>query len=213
MAEYDFESAVGRRLNARKIAPSANAWDRVNLQRNRQTKKSHSYIYKIAAILIIALGVLFLINPNEQVETRIAIEETPVPESTVIQTPEFAPATVANKAIKGPTAIVTHQKRQPHKTASPIYISAAELEKIKIDEITATVTLMADSGKEISEDDIDLLIENARREIAAGNGLTTPTDPTALLKNSESELDDSFRGSVIENLLQHKKIKLALGNN
>lgn len=213
MAEYDFESEIGRRLNARKIAPSANAWDRVNLQRNRQTKKSHSYIYKMAAILIIALGILFLINPSEQVETRIAIEEIPVPESTVNQTPEPAAATSSTKAITAPTAIVTHQKRQPHKTATPIYIGVAELEKIKIDEITATITLMADSGKEISEDDLDLLIENARREIAAGNGLTTPTDPTALLKNSESELDDSFRGSVIENLLQHKKIKLALGNN
>ena len=222
--EKDFEKELARKLNQRTIGPSSNAWERVNLQRSKPRKKSAPIIYWIAAALVLGIGLTFVdfesgkSGPDSVVTTTpqpvqkpdIAPEEPPIVQTkVVIQKPTFR-AAESTCIIKAETT----RNRAPQTAISqPIAGLRQNVKEQKTLEILIAVEQLAQSGKQPTEDDVDALIEKARREIASGNGLSKPTDATALLKSSESELDESFRAGVFENLFKHKKIKVALSSH
>lgn len=222
--EKDFEKGLGRKLNQRTIEPSSNAWERVNLQRGK-TKKRPTYIrYWIAALFVLGLGILWMQIGNQETEIPTTIVKTennmskPAQTKTGIELPEqsakeqIATITPRKTEIAEPADTETAKIELPKQQA--MTLASADVRRNEIeDKITSAVVLMIDSGKKVDADDVDLLIEKARKEIAAGNGLSKRTDATALLKDSESEIDENFRTGVFENLFKHKKIKVALSSH
>lgn len=218
--EKNFENEMKRRLGARELKPSADAWERVKLQRKR-TKKRPTYIYRIAAILAIGFFATWIgiqdrsaENETNLVTREIAKPKTPHSES-IVKTDQ--------PSAKAPQPLVTQPEPQQNAThptnkfpvkmpvERSLTLSAATIERRQLEtQITSALMSMSDAGKTITTDDVDALIEKARLEIAAGRGLSRQTDAAALLKDSESELDENFRAGVFENLFKHKKIKIAL---
>ncbi|NUY82626.1 hypothetical protein HUK80_17105 [Flavobacterium sp. MAH-1] len=222
--EKDFEKELSHKLNQRTIEPSSNAWERVNLQRGK-TKKRPTYIrYWIAALFVLGLGILWMQIGNQETEipTEIVKSENnpskPAQTKAGIELPEpsakeqIATITPRKTEIAEPANTQTAKPELPKQQT--LTLASADVRRHGIeDKITSTVVLMIDSGKKVDADDVDLLIEKARKEIAAGNGLSKRTDATALLKDSESEIDENFRTGVLENLFKHKKIKVALSSH
>ncbi|MBD3582888.1 hypothetical protein [Flavobacterium selenitireducens] len=219
--DKNFEKELGRKLNERAITPSGNAWERVNLQRERQPKKNTA-IYWIAAVLILGLGTTLLFNAGRQAEiTHEVVEvkkielETRSTKTTleIIEPMEVAtrPSDTEPKMIEQVPSTTAEPKQGVQETLT---IASAELTRSPADKkITSKIPLTLESAKKTDPNDVDLLIEIARKEIAAGRGLSKPTDANALLKASESELDESFRSGIIENVFKQKRIRVAFGNN
>ncbi|NMH28197.1 hypothetical protein [Flavobacterium silvaticum] len=217
MENLDFDKQLGNVLDQRRINPSENAWERVMLQRQAKKPKRKFPFLWIAALLIVALGIFAFLNSGSDRQENAVVSAPnevvkPMPEPVIVpekinqtQTSNKRPESVAE------TLAVAVPKDEIKTPIELINTQQADLEKRKIEEIAAVVIQMNESGKTISEDDVDALIEKARREIAAGNGPTQNTDATALLRDSEDELTGEFRSNVFQNLMTHKKIKIAFG--
>ncbi|RZJ69317.1 hypothetical protein [Flavobacterium sp.] len=222
--EKDFEKELGRKFNGRTIEPSGNAWERVNLQRGKVAKKRTPIIYWIAAAVILGIGISFMDFRGEK-----PIQSTPIATSETAVLPSVKPKQnvqkvapiykVGNHEVKfvNPTPFINEeivQIRQPETAIDqPIAPVAKSVQQQKADQILIALEQMAASGRQPTTDDVDLLIEKARKEIAAGRGLPQQTDANALLKDSESELDESFRSGIFENLFKQKRIRVAFGNH
>lgn len=222
--EKDFEKELAQKLNARTIAPSANAWERVNLQRNKKTKKRTPIIYWIAAAVVLAFGISLW-----DFGTDAPVKSTPIVTNETVSIPSVGPKTKTQKvlpiykvepnAVKfvKPTPIANEEIVENRKSESaidqPIANVNQSVQDQKIQEILVAVEQMAQSGKQPTEDDVDQLIEKARQEIAAGRGISKQTDATALLKDSENELNESFRSGIFESLFKQKRIRVAFGNH
>lgn len=220
--DKNFEKELGRKLSERTITPSVNAWERVKLQRERKPKK-RTYIYWMAATLVLALGMTVFFNTSRQAEVtptvvnneKNASEITSPKSSPEVVTPiEIASQQTSGRAKqpkRNPSALPEY-KILPREAA--LTIASADLTHLQTSlTITSKVQVAIKSDTKESADDVDLLIQKARKEIAAGRGLSKPTDANALLKASESELDESFRSGIIENVFKQKRIRVAFGNN
>ncbi|RZJ66254.1 MAG: hypothetical protein EOO50_10705 [Flavobacterium sp.] len=223
--EKNFENEMKRRLGERSLEPQPNAWERVALQRGQQKKNTTYIYYWIAAALVIGIGLTFLRFDDKVPTTNPEIivdrpEESAIPDSVkvfehrvrqkvvAVNEPEVVTKSDSDNKTETPIAI-----RQPQIVIEPtIETRQNPIEQQKIQEILVAVDDMIKAGKQPDEDDVDLLIEKARREIAAGNGLSKQTDANALLKDSESELNESFRSGIFESLFKQKRIKIAFSN-
>lgn len=219
--EKNFEAGLKRKLDQREIQPSANAWERVQLQRGKQKKQRPYIMYWVAAIFVIGFGV-FMLSEKRQTPEIIVVKEVEKAETPEVSQPKvILPETP--KSEKKEIAVSSRLKTVPTEpenqtapiapTQSPLQLANAELNRKEIhDKITAEVLIMVESGQKVNEDDVDALIEKARKELSAGHGLSKPTDANALLKASESEMDESFRTGIFESLFKQKRIKVALSS-
>jgi len=221
--DKNFEKELGRKLNGRQIEPSANAWERVNLQRGRKSR-NHTYIYWIAAAFVLGIGLMLVETGKTEIKTakEIVQKESATPKATD-EKGEIAakPFPDANQKV---TAVQLAKKQKTvasepvinvqNRKESEISLTMAQMHRKNLeDKVTAEIVLMVESGKTVHEDDVDLLLARARKEIASGNGLSQQTDASALLKASESELDENFRTGIIETLFKQKRIKIALSSH
>lgn len=225
--ERKFEKELHRKFNSRTITPSDDAWQRVNLQRNRKKKKP-VFIYKVAAVLVLALGISWIVFNGRQAEATPSIVNThtgapaakfatqpPVPPTDVVE-PRTKPDRPgkpgqAHDAIRQATAQISERGKTA--SADVVPILRPVVYEQKAEQIAIAINDMIASGKAVNEDDLDAMIEKARLEIASGRGLSKPTDASALLREGESELDENFRSGIIENLFKQKRIRVAFGNN
>lgn len=228
---FDFEEEIGRHLDERRITPSENAWERVNLLREKKAKpeKKRGFLW-IAAAILVGFGLLLVFNrkaSDKTTETSVVMSD-PVPSdkkdrnqmvipsdtSEITAQPEPQPA----ERLASHPETIQKQPMHPilpenqHQLQASVSQETIGIEKQKIREITAAVKLIASSGETVDEDDIDNLIEKARKEIAAGNGLSKETDASALLRDSEDELSKEFRTNVFKELVKHKRIRIAFGD-
>ncbi|WP_347374170.1 hypothetical protein [Aequorivita sp. Q41] len=81
-------------------------------------------------------------------------------------------------------------------------LSAEEiLINTKIDEVVASAKKLKENNQEVSVAEVELLLNNARREIQTQRILNSPkVDATALLQDVEWELEKSFRDKVFDAL-------------
>lgn len=226
--EKDFEKGLAQKLNQRTIEPSANTWERVNLQRSKAKKKAYPIIYWIAATLIIGIGLTFLHFATGGPDQQNAVVNKAVPLRHVAPTGhEVANCNDADNnisteitkpvAAKSPAFIIKTEIAQDRPQETSLSQQAADINRTvkeqKAQEILVALEQIAKAGKQPTEDDVDALIAKARLDIAAGNYPSRPTDAAALLKTSESELDESFRSGIFENLFKQKRIRVALSSH
>lgn len=211
----NFEQQLKHKLTQREITPAANAWERVQLQRGRKHKKNNT-IYYVAASVALLIGLFWTATRQSDLPANRP-GHTPVVTAPQIQTeaksePAVHPAPLATTT---PSRTTTQSViAQADRKASDIVPAAVQPEIPQAAIVTAPVGITpaiasVEHRAEIDYNDVDALIAKARMELAAGRGLSNPTDATTLLRDSESELDRNFRHSVIEYLFKQKKIKLA----
>ncbi|HET8803711.1 MAG TPA: hypothetical protein VFM72_03970 [Aequorivita sp.] len=71
----------------------------------------------------------------------------------------------------------------------------------KVDEVVASVKKLQENNPEVNATDVELLLNNARRDIQTERILNNPkVDATALLQDVEWELEKSFRDKVFDAL-------------
>ena len=71
----------------------------------------------------------------------------------------------------------------------------------KVDEVVASVKKLQENKTEVTANDVEALLNNARREIQTQRILnSTKVDATALLLDVEWDLDKSFRDKVFDAL-------------
>lgn len=214
-----FEQQMKRKLAQREIAPGANAWERVQLQRGRKPKKNYT-LYYVAASGAALLALLWTINQRSGASFHPPATPSPVvttpalPQQEQIADSIPAPAIVAPRIAKPRTPIAQSERRTaPETSAERVQDAISDAVTPLPAPIIITPALASvEPGAEIDYNDLDALIAKARMELAAGRGLSNPTDATSLLRDSESELERNFRHSVLEYLFKQKKIKLALDN-
>lgn len=228
--ENKFDNQLSEALKNREIQPSENAWERVNLQRNREKSKSFSLglFYKAAIVLVfLAAGSWLFFNQNESESTEIVTDATP---TETIFIPKVNEAIVETKVFDKNSVVVNVQKNTKTAESNPIVqrekinvITAENVntlaqienrnEVIKSEELDKITNILLEKTKDkqtITESDLDQMIAEVRNRINQSNN-SSPTDATALLKNSENELSEEYRNSVFQNFMEHKKIKIAFG--
>lgn len=218
---FDFESDMKRQLSQRELTPSENAWDRVQLLRERKPvrKKPRLLLWAASMAAVIAIA-LVLFSGEKKIGTSLPVVQTEKPAANQPLLP------VKPAAEREETAIVASEAPETLSRPIPVGIETvtemplqsaietemAGIQQQKISEITASVMALAESGKPVPEDDIDALINKARIDIASGQGLSQPTDASALLRDSENEMTEEFRSNVFKELIKHKRIRIAFGD-
>lgn len=109
--------------------------------------------------------------------------------------------------------VITSSKRQPSysnnvKAIRSITPQASKnesetLENIMVSEMVAQIQNMKDNGQSVTEADIDLLLAKAQKAIHYKSVVTEnnyAVDANALLKDVESDLQESFRNKIFEAL-------------
>ena len=86
--------------------------------------------------------------------------------------------------------------------------------KLKVAEVVAEVAAIKKSNKEISEDEINALLEKAQHEIQSQRIIANnKVDATALLNSVEEELETNFRDKVFDALgEQYEKVRTAVAD-
>lgn len=71
----------------------------------------------------------------------------------------------------------------------------------KVDEVVASVKFLQEKNQEVTAEEVETLLNNARRDIRTQRILSSPkVDATALLQDVEWELEKSFRDKVFDAL-------------
>lgn len=211
--EKKFEKELGQRLNERVILPSENAWERVQMQRRKPRKKRMTWPW--AAVLAILLGLFWTMFTNEEPAAVVVDHpaEIPVPDSMVAPTP-VAPTlqqivqTPVKRQIREAGPVDDNPERN---AASDVVVPV--MEKRLVDVLPNAVPNVEIAERAMVTKPVDetaYFLEKARRELSQGRNVLPPTDAHALLKTSESELDEAYRASTLEGLFKHKRIKIAL---
>lgn len=236
MSPFDLEKNIRSKMRDREIEPSASAWDRLEEQMDSQKPKSlQSYkkLYAVAAILVLGLISVVFINDAINTTPEVVAEESVEIDDHL----NSVPSTITNGVAS--EEIVTEKHNEPEitpnntedkpvlKLASQEMIAVETVQEKEIDkelfletnefldekalDVATEIRNLLDSKDEVSLDEVDLLLENARREIFLERTLNSPkTDALALLQDVEWELDQSFYDKVFYALGdQFKKLATA----
>lgn len=97
-------------------------------------------------------------------------------------------------------ANVTKQEEEPL-LKNTIQKEEDKLFNTKVEEVVASVKKLQENNPEVNATDVELLLNNARRDIQTQRILNSPkVDATALLEDVEWELEKSFRDKVFDAL-------------
>lgn len=235
MAPEKFENNVKKVLQEREIAPTAEAWDRLEQRLEQKKGASKPYFWWVSAAAAIAV-VFFLLgsyfNTNIPSETPQIVEETP--EMPILEEKTTEPEVLQVAAqeveeIQEETSAETPVKNdifEPPVSEAPeeeILIASQDAsgaietteENIPLNELLVedikTEIAVQDFSSEVSDSEIEALLLLATAELKADRAPAVSADH--LLHEVEYELEQSFRQKVFEvvkeNLL---KAKTAVAN-
>jgi len=224
MKQYNIEDQLQRKLKERTITPSAEAWDRISYNRHQQKKKKkHTVWYwTVAAVAVISLSGILLILLNDS-NTIITPEQKVVEKQTKPTGIEVIPEKIIQKELKN--EIVFQNEKSNINTTSVIehiLIVRQEVkpinmfpnsEIVKANEVAIAIHEIAMIKGKVTDQEVDSLLHKAQREIAIDRlkNKKLPTDDTALLNETEKEMENSFREKTFSIFkLQFKTIKIAL---
>lgn len=227
MEKYNIDEQLHRKFSERTIAPSPNAWERIAYNRKQQQKRKRKLLlYKIAAVIVISLGLFGLFINNNSVitpqESKV-VQETKSTVPVIEQQPQVITATVHKQAVvalpPAQQAPVAHKNNKPvlvdSITKQHMGIALQQLELQKANEVAYSINQLALQKRQVTEDDVEALLLNAQKEIAM-EGLknkSLPASDTALLKEAETQVENSFREKTL-GIFKHKfrTIKIALSD-
>ena len=227
MAPIEFEKQIKERLEARKIKPSKNAWNRISdqLEPGKAQPKPRYYRYAIAAAVVgVVLAVIWInsiSDPKTMEMTPAIVEEAPdVPaeenNTRIDQEMEDNNTMVAdfeegNKGDDNGSEVIRDMHKSDHliiadKTNPSNHKDQTRDADLiideKITELVAQVELMEENREAVTEAEVDSLLRNAQRELLADKQFneSNRVDASALLAGVEDELNKSFRDQVFEKL-------------
>ena len=226
MSPFNLEKNIRSKMQNRELEPSSSAWERLEQQldaEENKTSKNYSLIFAVAAVLIIALiSVVFLKTHSietPQIGTEIPLEEvkpkekqnfdSSMPTEIVFEEPDKK---VSDEVIKseirtsdsesysedavGIVSATTREKDQGISEEKENIVKDDFFEQ-KVMDVATTIRNRFESDENIDLDEVELLLENARREIYQERLLkNSQTDATALLNEVEWELDKNFYDKV-----------------
>ncbi len=221
MAHDNFEDLLKRQLEARRLEPSENAWERINARPRGKRSRRRGFVYTaVAAGLLLLMGWFWTNRPETVIENRVVTAPAVEPEKQVVNTaPVIAPPRLVKDKKEGwATTIVPPappMDKNPHVVSetpsAPVVVPTVEEQKIQ--EIVAELDQRQQNGKAITDATVDSLLANAQREIALEKQQRSGTDPTRLLAESEIELNRSFKERVFTAINKFRKVRIAVSSN
>lgn len=213
MEPNKLENDFRNKLNQREIQPSEKAWDRLDamLSVTEKKKPNRTWMYIAASFLgFLLVGTLFFKQSEVEIEKTnqvITLEEKNNTEK------EITPVKTFEKPfeLKSQQAIVNHKIHQKSSEKSELAKNEVAVEKIvkeefsiedvKAQEVAQQIAELSQSGKEVTDQEINDLLNKAKRDIAKERILKNSTqkiDAMALLLDAEKGLDNSFKQRVFE---------------
>lgn len=213
MEPNKLENDFRNKLNQREIQPSEKAWDRLDamLSVTEKKKPNRTWMYVAASFLgFLLVGTLFFKQSEVEIEKTnqvITLEEKNNTEK------EITPVKTFEKPfeLKSQQAIVNHKIHQKSSEKSELAKNEVAVEKIvkeefsiedvKAQEVAQQIAELSQSGKEVTDQEINDLLNKAKRDIAKQRILKNSTqkiDAMALLLDAEKGLDNSFKQRVFE---------------
>ena len=245
MAPIKFEEHVKEKLDEREIRPSAGSWDKLNSSLDKSQKSSGGKWWMSAAAAVVVLMISSLLFLDQQNENTPVIVEEPAEnglnensEKAKFEQPveiaseeqekiqELKPSNKIEeskpekrKESTGVVAANVSNKRQPVESVSIIQTRVNEgAEAFYSEDIQALIASVVKgdgSGKQVSEDEVEALLAEARREVSreakmAGN---SALDPDELLAQAEDEIYQSFKEKIFNVLKDgYQKAVIAVSN-
>lgn len=227
MKDRNLEQQLADKLGNRSITPSVKAWERIahNRQQGKtQKKKKMVFVYyRAAAVLfLLASGYIFIM----QNKTDVIITEPQVVGSDKVTAPVLPseePVVTKSVEIKQPEVVAYKEleiKKQSYEVVAEKQevVSVADSEALiegKQPEFNLHVEpieeLVAIDEAEFYEQETDMLLKEAVKDVAANKNLSNTTNDTALLKEVEAEMDEYYREKAMSIFsLKHKTIRIAV---
>ncbi len=238
----EIESKIKDKFEERRLKPSNQAWDKLSERLdNQEEKKNRKPVFwlSIAASII---GILFIVS--QFINNETAVDNTPiivdVPEvikeidqsntieEKVVQA-VVKEETINNKkverfvetkkqqqqvAVINPPQTVSIDNNNNLKKTPELPKKSLTFEEQKIQDLVAQVQSMKAESKVVTDNDIDVLLKTAQKEIKLNrlyNETTGVVDANVLLQDVETELDQSFRSKVFEALkTSYNSVKTAV---
>lgn len=222
MKDKNLEQQLAEKLGNRSIAPSDQAWERIarNRQQGKQKQKNNKrlFMYYAAAVLVFLFGGYWFVantpdtTPQQQVVDTNKTELPTVTDNQAVAVSEpqqsLTKETYNENSKQGVSIPVYKQEAavvQESDKQSPLIEKHSQL----------NASLLAEAKPVTNEkhydDEVDYLLKNAIKEVAADKQLSKKTDNTALLKEVESEMDEYYRDKAMSIFaLKNKKIRFAV---
>lgn len=232
MSPFNLENNMRSKMRDRELEPSSAAWEKLEKRLDAATpkKKFPAWIYAVAAVLLVVfissiftkdhLGddpqiVLensndnpYQVTPEHDVSREVvyesAIEKTEI--EVVVKepaTPAEITETLSHQPILTESSIVSEQKSNQEMVAN-VAENSDEFWSQKAADVAGNIRDLYEAQDEVSIDEVEALMEQARRDILTGRILkNSKTDAMALLNEVEWELDKTF----------YDKVFYALGEN
>lgn len=222
MAQDSFEKILKRQLESRRLAPSDNAWERINARpRTGRSRRGWYFGAAAAACLLLLVGRFFFSGDDIRQPATVVTAPEKVEEKQGLVAPDnlrpvnpLAPRE-SNAVVMAPatTTASTPQPVPETVAETPIVPVPVTVEERKIQEIVAVLDERQENGQSITDATVDSLLAKAQREIALEKQQRNATDPSRLLAESESELDRNFKDRVFAAINKFKKVRIAGHSN
>lgn len=222
MAKNNIEKKIKEVLHERSIAPSENAWSKIEDQLGSpaKTAKKGYWAYGIAAgfIGILIISIFFLTQPvTEEIPTQKVVKTTDnnpdVPRTPEIQeslkedienTGELVQKDPLLKNSQLPNEVLVQSNIHTELLDEKMVEDFVSLEKVdtKIAEVMSQVTILEQTQGTVSDATVDSLLRTAQKELLGDRitGESQTVDALALLSDVEDELNQSFREQLFEKL-------------
>jgi len=228
MEPNKLENDFRNKLHQREIQPSEKAWDRLDamLSVTEKKKPKRAWMYIAASFLgFLLLGTIFLKQSELEVEKNdqtITLENTDrekenTPEKTIEKPFDAKPKeSLAENKNHHQSSIKNVQQTGKVIKSEPVQsqVTAVNLqtpftiEDLKAQEVAQQIIDLNQSGKAVTDQEINDLLDKAKKDIAKQRMLTKSIqkiDATALLLDAERGLDNSFKQRVFELLKEGYK--------
>ncbi|MFP9099915.1 hypothetical protein ACLI09_12770 [Flavobacterium sp. RHBU_24] len=220
----DIEQQLQETLGNRSITPSADAWERLALNRQRtqkeNTNKKRAFYYYAAAVAVffMAGGYAFFSMNNKAAapitNPQVVNTEKPaenIPTKAVAVPQEESAAVIENPVFpQKQNAVVVKAFVPKEKTQQQNLI--IENKGVANTDDTQLATVVVTPPAAVSKDaEAEYLLANATKNIALSKEKAKATNDTALLKEVETEMDDYYRDKAMKVFaLKHKTIRFAV---
>ena len=229
MKDRNLEQQLADKLGNRSITPSEKAWDRIANNRQqgktqKKKKKMFAYYAAAAVFFLLASGYVFLMqNKTDVIITEPQVvgggevatpvlpsEEAVVSKSVEIKETEAVAYKKPEVLVKKHSVEVVAEKQEMASVGNKeVVIKKKQPEfNLHVEPIEALVSIEED---EFYEQETDMLLEEAIKDVAANKYLSNTTNDTALLKEVEAEMDEYYREKAMSIFsLKHKTIRIAV---
>lgn len=229
MKDRNLEQQLADKLGNRSITPSAKAWDRIANNRQqgktqKKKKKVFAYYAAAAVFFLLASGYVFLmqnktdiiitepqvVNGGEIKAPVLPSEEVVISKSIEIKETEAVAYKEPEVSVKKQSVEVVAEKQEMASVANQEVVMKKKQPEfnLHVEPIEALVSIEEDK---FYEQETDMLLKEAVKDVAANKNLSNTTNDTALLKEVEAEMDEYYREKAMSIFsLKHKTIRIAV---